>query len=194
VQLVGGVGLPGVQIEATRLTTDLAEATGATPPDRGTCGTKRHLLTDGAGVPLAVVVTGANRTDRKTLGDLLDAQLLPRPLEPDPADPTAGPQRCLDRGDAAAACRETAVGHGYSAHLPPKRSAEQPPPRRGTPPATRRAAGWWRPATAGSTASAACSCAGRSRRPTTWASSTSPPAASSTANSAALAPAWWTIR
>jgi putative transposase len=90
-------------------------------------------LTDGRGVPLAVVISGANRTDMKKLGDLLDAQLVPCPLVPDPADPAAGPQLCLDRGYDYAACRETAVGHGYSAHLPPKRSAEQPLPPPGHP-------------------------------------------------------------
>src|SRR5712691_865892 len=38
-------------------------ATGANPTDRGKLGTKRSLLTDGAGIPLAVVIAGANRHD-----------------------------------------------------------------------------------------------------------------------------------
>ena len=38
-------------------------ATGANPTDRGKQGTKRSLLTDGAGIPLALVVDGANRHD-----------------------------------------------------------------------------------------------------------------------------------
>jgi putative transposase len=36
---------------------------GANPTDRGKQGTKRSLLTDGAGIPLALVVDGANRHD-----------------------------------------------------------------------------------------------------------------------------------
>src|SRR5947207_1119124 len=35
-------------------------ATGANPTDRGKLGTKRSLLTDGAGIPLALVIDGAN--------------------------------------------------------------------------------------------------------------------------------------
>lgn len=84
-------------------------------------------------MPLATVVSGANRTDMKKLGDLLDARLLPCPLAADPADPAAGPQLCLDRGYDYAACREAAIGHGYTAHIPPKRSAEQPLPAPGHP-------------------------------------------------------------
>ncbi len=110
-----------------------AEATGANPTDRGKCGTKRHLLTDGAGVPLATVLTGANRTDMRKLGDLLDAQLVPCSLPTDPADPAAGPQLCLDRGYDYPACREVAVGHGYTPHIPPKRRAERPLPPPGHP-------------------------------------------------------------
>jgi len=81
-------------------------------------------------VPLATVISGANRTDMKKLGNLLDARRLPCPLEPDLADPAAGPQLCLDRGYDYAACRETAAAHGYTAHIPPKASAAQalPPP------------------------------------------------------------------
>lgn len=37
------------------------EVTGPNPTDRGKLGTKRHVLTDGRGIPLAVTLTGANR-------------------------------------------------------------------------------------------------------------------------------------
>ncbi len=36
-------------------------AVGPTPPDRGKGGTKRHIVTDRPGIPLAVRLTGANR-------------------------------------------------------------------------------------------------------------------------------------
>ena len=42
---------------------------GPNPTDRGKCGTKRSLLTDGDGVPLAVAIAGANAHD-KTLVEL----------------------------------------------------------------------------------------------------------------------------
>ena len=37
-----------------------SENTGPNPTDRGKKGTKRHLLTEGNGIPLAVIITGAN--------------------------------------------------------------------------------------------------------------------------------------
>ena len=67
------------------------EATGPNPTDRGKSGTKRSLLTDGQGVPLGVVVAGANRHDMKLVVATLEAIVVKR-LE-------AGPQHlCLDKG------------------------------------------------------------------------------------------------
>jgi len=40
-------------------------ATGANPTDRGKSGVKRSLLTDGAEIPLAIVIDGANHHDEK---------------------------------------------------------------------------------------------------------------------------------
>ena len=48
------------------------ERTGPNPTDRGKCGTKRHLLVDGRGVPLAFHLTGAQRHDMKGLPWLVD--------------------------------------------------------------------------------------------------------------------------
>jgi putative transposase len=88
-------------------------ATGPNPTDRGKCGTKRSLLTDGAGIPLAVVVAGANRNDLKLLAATLDGLVLARP------DPTeAAPQHlCLDAGYDYACCRAEAAARGYTAHI-----------------------------------------------------------------------------
>jgi len=41
------------------------KGTGPNPTDRGKKGTKRSLLTEGKGIPLAVAVEGANRHDMK---------------------------------------------------------------------------------------------------------------------------------
>ena len=104
-----------------------AEATGANPTDRGKCGVKRHLLTDGRGVPLATVLSGANRHDMKQLADLLDAQVYEAPA-------AVGERHlCLDRGYDYDQCRETAAAHGYTPHIPPKASAAQPLPLPGHP-------------------------------------------------------------
>lgn len=77
-------------------------------------------------MPLAVVVSGANRTDMKKLEDLLAAQLIEAPTE-------VARQLCLDRGYDYAACRETAIKQGYVPHIPPKASEAQPLPPPGHP-------------------------------------------------------------
>ena len=46
---------------------------GPNPIDRGKPGSKRHLLVDRAGLPLAVLLTAANLHDSKALNDLVDA-------------------------------------------------------------------------------------------------------------------------
>ncbi|HEY4300025.1 MAG TPA: IS5 family transposase [Candidatus Didemnitutus sp.] len=55
------------------------EAVGRNPTDRGKKGTKRSLLVDGAGVPLSLIVSGANRHDVKLLPGTLDAIVVRRP-------------------------------------------------------------------------------------------------------------------
>ena len=46
---------------------------GPNPTDRGKGGTKRHLITDRNGVPLAALLTGANRHDSVVFEELVDA-------------------------------------------------------------------------------------------------------------------------
>lgn len=48
-------------------------ATGPNPTDRGKPGTKRHLVVDRAGIPLALLLSGANVHDSHFVGPLLDA-------------------------------------------------------------------------------------------------------------------------
>ena len=47
--------------------------TGPSPVDRGRAGSKHHLITDGRGTPLAVLLTGGNRNDVTQLLPLLYA-------------------------------------------------------------------------------------------------------------------------
>lgn len=55
------------------------EATGPSPVDRGKSGTKRSLLTDRRGAPLAVVVTAANTHDKTVALATLDGIIVERP-------------------------------------------------------------------------------------------------------------------
>lgn len=83
-------------------------------------------MTEGKGIPVAVVISGANRHDMKKLADLIDAIV----VEP---TPTTAPHLVLDRGYAYDACREAAVARGYVPHIPPKASADRPLPPPGDP-------------------------------------------------------------
>jgi transposase len=47
--------------------------TGPSPVDRARTGSKHHLITDSAGVPLAISLTGGNRNDVTQLLPLIDA-------------------------------------------------------------------------------------------------------------------------
>ena len=55
------------------------EKTGPNPTDRGKAGVKRSLLTEGHGVPIAVTVAGANRTDMKLVRATLENIVVARP-------------------------------------------------------------------------------------------------------------------
>jgi putative transposase len=71
------------------------------------------VLTEGQGIPLAVIVAGANRHDMKLLADTLDAVVVERP------EPTeAAPQHvCLDKGYDDDECRQVAEQHAYLPHI-----------------------------------------------------------------------------
>ncbi len=49
------------------------ERTGPNPTDRGRPGSKRHVITDANGVPLAVQLTAANVHDSRVFENLIDA-------------------------------------------------------------------------------------------------------------------------
>ena len=54
------------------------DATGKNPTDRAKSGTKRSILTDGAGIPLSLAIEGANRHDVNLLVATLEG-LVARP-------------------------------------------------------------------------------------------------------------------
>lgn len=92
------------------------KSTGANPTDRGKCGTKRSLLVDGNGIPLAIVLDGANRHDMKLVERTLEAQQLV------PTDLAQGQQRhlCADKGYDYEEVRQILQAWGYVAHIPPR--------------------------------------------------------------------------
>jgi len=99
-------------------------ATGANPTDRGKKGTKRSLLTDGGGIPLSIMVAGANRHDKVLLEVTLDSAMVPRPK---PSEDTRQ-HLCLDRGYDYDTSREEAANRGYEVHIPLPRGEERSQP------------------------------------------------------------------
>jgi transposase len=55
------------------------QQTGPSPVDRGKSGTNIHLATDGRGMPLGAVITGANANDGQQAGDVLDSLVIKPP-------------------------------------------------------------------------------------------------------------------
>jgi len=55
------------------------DATGKNPTDRAKSGTKRSILTDGAGIPLSLAIEGANRHDVNLLVATLEGLVVARP-------------------------------------------------------------------------------------------------------------------
>lgn len=88
--------LDGVMTKAPfgRAATAAAEGIGHNPTDRGKHGTKRSTLSDGHGLPIAVVVAGANVPDMKLAAPTLDALVIVRP-QPSAQQPQ---HLCLDKG------------------------------------------------------------------------------------------------
>lgn len=83
-------------------------------------------MTEARGLPVALLVTGANRHDMTQLAALLDGTVVaPAPTEP--------PHVALDRGYDDADCREAAVARGLIPHIPPTASAATPLPPPGHP-------------------------------------------------------------
>src|SRR5215207_9986115 len=102
-------------------------ATGKNPTDRAKMGTKRSMLTDGAGIPLAVAVEGANRHDSKLLVATLDGLVVARP---DPGDPGEEEEEaayyyyseqhlCLDAAYDSEEVRQELEARSYEPHISP---------------------------------------------------------------------------
>ena len=62
----------GVTRQCERASTRGSEATGKDPTNRAKLGTKRHVVVDRLGVPLAVTISGANVHDSRLLEETVD--------------------------------------------------------------------------------------------------------------------------
>jgi putative transposase len=96
------------------------EKTGKNPTDRGKVGTKRSLLVNAQGLPLGLVVSGANTPDGRLLESTLQAVPIERP------DPEMTDQHlCLDKGYSGEPCATVAEAAGYTVHVPDKVNAKK---------------------------------------------------------------------
>lgn len=85
------------------------EETGPNPTDRGKCGAKRHLLTEGHGLPVGLVITGANRHDKTQVEAVLDARAV--------ISFEAEQHLCADKGYDYDDVRQALSVAGYRSHI-----------------------------------------------------------------------------
>ncbi len=109
----------GVARRCDRQGSKRGDLTGPNPTDRAKSGTKRHVLTDGRGVPIAITLTGANVHDKWMVGPTLDAV---------PLRGSRGPRRprdlCLDKGYDYADSEHEVRRRGIRPHI--RRRGEPP--------------------------------------------------------------------
>jgi len=91
----------------------VGKKTGPNPTDRAKGGVKRSLLTEGHGVPVGLVVAGANRPDMKLVEETVDSLIVKR-LRPTKTRPQG---MCMDKGYDYAAVREIVQEFGFTAHI-----------------------------------------------------------------------------
>ena len=82
---------------------------GPNPTDRAKNGTKKSLLTDGAGGPLSIVIAPANVNDHKLLEQTLGSIVVERPKSPQ--------HLCLDKGYDNKLSRQIVKKHLYKDHI-----------------------------------------------------------------------------
>ena len=78
-------------------------------------------MTDENGIPIAVVIDGANRHDMKLLETTLEAQR----IVPDECPSDEQRHLCLDKGYDYAAIREIVKAWGYVGQIPPRNESER---------------------------------------------------------------------
>ena len=79
----------------------------------GKNGSKRHLLVDGRGVPLSMVVTGANRHDVSQLQAVLEGLMIRKPNPP----VRRHKHLCADAAYTGEPAMKLILAHGYIPHV-----------------------------------------------------------------------------
>jgi transposase len=74
---------------------------------------KRNLLVDENGIPLSIVICGANTHDVKMIGDILEAKVMEAPED-------INEHLCLDAGYIWDTARMAVIGAGYIPHIRPR--------------------------------------------------------------------------
>jgi len=88
------------------------EKTGKNPTDRGKLGSKRHILVDERGAPLAIVVSGANAHDKTCAVAVLNALVVRRPRTIYRVH-----HLCADKGYDYEDIRRAAARRNYRVHI-----------------------------------------------------------------------------
>ena len=91
----------------------MGKKTGPNPTDRAKSGVKRSLLTEAAGIPVAVAVDGANRHDVKLVRETLEQIEVKRP-RPTKKSPQG---LCMDKAYDSDEVRELVKEFGFTAHI-----------------------------------------------------------------------------
>jgi transposase len=89
------------------------QATGPNPTGRSKSGTKRSILVEGKGIPIAVTVDCANTHDMKLTGPTLESIAIERP-KPTKKHPQ---NLCLDKGFDFPEVDELVTEWGYTGHI-----------------------------------------------------------------------------
>lgn len=89
------------------------DETGPNPTDRAKNGSKKSILTDRHGGPLAIVVAGANVVDAKLLDQTIEAIVVERP-KPTKKKPQ---HLCLDKGYDNPIGEAAVEKHQYTGHI-----------------------------------------------------------------------------
>jgi putative transposase len=96
-------------------------ATGPNPTDRGKSGVKRNLLTDTGGLPIGLVVSGANVHDKTQVQAVLESMPL---MPPQPSEEY--PQHfCADKGYDYGDIRSLISHYGYTDHIKSRGEEQQ---------------------------------------------------------------------
>jgi putative transposase len=77
------------------------------------------MLTDGAGIPLAVAVEGANRHDSRLLVATLDGLVVARPAPGEEEEAGSEQHLCLDAAYDSEPVREELEARSYEPHISP---------------------------------------------------------------------------